>query len=646
MGNACGGARISHRPSIDVLGAMRATPFFVYLSEEELRSLARCCTVVCLKDQQELHAGEDEVFVVAEGELILSTVLPTQSLRDKATNKSLEETLFLCKKRVGDVCNRGAADGTAQDQVATVYQKATKWVDSLTITANGDTVLLKLDGDARRRAFLKANPESAKVLSMVQNQRIATFLRGLPFMADVRDGQVNLLAGMCRYEALPPGRVIVSEGESGDKLYIIIAGSCRVCAAGEGKGERGGEGASGTPTASPDAPPGRSRSFFARKAPRPAPPAPPAGGGATVALLGQGQHFGETALLLDIPRTSTVKSAEKVLLVSVQKADFRNFLKVAPAAQARMQLLMQERIVQLLSQMDAGIFHGMDAERLVHLAAACEVQERAEGDVIFREGDIGDGMYVIIHGAVGIYAGDGAVELGRVVGGAYFGEMALVSHQARQATCKALSPCILLKVTQENFRRFFCDVPDKIAEFTIRLLTCDAELVHFLHHARGRAAFHQYLKSEYATENFAFWDSVEAFKGRFPELDEAGRRAAAERVLEAHIGAAAELEVNISSSLKEEIHRAMERDAVPASIFESAQAAVYTLLVRDNFARWKASPLFGEFLASIGMFVGDFIADEDTSRAEKREIDRSRKASMHTGGTFALRGAEPGRPPP
>lgn len=62
------------------------------------------------------------------------------------------------------------------------------------------------------------------------------------------------------------------------------------------------------------------------------------------------------------------------------------------------------------------------------------------GEVIFREGDPGEAMYVVLEGQVMISKlihGAGEEALAFLERGAYFGEMALIDHERRSATAKA-----------------------------------------------------------------------------------------------------------------------------------------------------------------------------------------------------------------
>ena len=79
-----------------------------------------------------------------------------------------------------------------------------------------------------------------------------------------------------------------------------------------------------------------------------------------------------------------------------------------------------------------------------------------DGDVVFREGDPGSAFYFVAAGEVRVVAGgkplDGrptrAVELTRLLEGALFGEMALMTDQARTASIQVVGEADLLEVSR------------------------------------------------------------------------------------------------------------------------------------------------------------------------------------------------------
>jgi CRP-like cAMP-binding protein len=80
------------------------------------------------------------------------------------------------------------------------------------------------------------------------------------------------------------------------------------------------------------------------------------------------------------------------------------------------------------------------------------VRERAlkAGDVVFRHGDPGDALYVVVSGSLGVLD-EQEQELAKLGEGDAFGEMALVSGGTRTATVRAESDALLLAVSKDDF---------------------------------------------------------------------------------------------------------------------------------------------------------------------------------------------------
>jgi CRP/FNR family transcriptional regulator, cyclic AMP receptor protein len=72
------------------------------------------------------------------------------------------------------------------------------------------------------------------------------------------------------------------------------------------------------------------------------------------------------------------------------------------------------------------------------------------GTVVFRAGDTGDSMYAVLEGEVELDVKGTVVE--RVGPGGVFGEMALIEHEPRVATARAVTACQLVRVDEKRFR--------------------------------------------------------------------------------------------------------------------------------------------------------------------------------------------------
>lgn len=96
------------------------------------------------------------------------------------------------------------------------------------------------------------------------------------------------------------------------------------------------------------------------------------------------------------------------------------------------------------------ILSALGDEQLADLSRHVEVRRFALDQVIMREGDPGDGAYVVSSGAVAIttqrQGGQSAAALAMLGRGQVFGEMALLDQQPRSATATAAAEttCLFL----------------------------------------------------------------------------------------------------------------------------------------------------------------------------------------------------------
>jgi voltage-gated potassium channel len=82
------------------------------------------------------------------------------------------------------------------------------------------------------------------------------------------------------------------------------------------------------------------------------------------------------------------------------------------------------------------------------------------GDIVFREGDQGKGMYFISRGRLEVLSGDGKQVLAVLSDGDIFGETALLRGQPRNASVRAVGYCDLYTLDKHSFDRILTDYPE------------------------------------------------------------------------------------------------------------------------------------------------------------------------------------------
>ena len=126
---------------------------------------------------------------------------------------------------------------------------------------------------------------------------------------------------------------------------------------------------------------------------------------------------------------------------------------------------MQQRLtashVDLLAKV--GLFAGLDRLAMARLAAHLEPILVSDQTDICRQGDPGDSLYLIARGTCAIFVatpdGSAAVQVGTLVEGDFFGEMALLTDEPRAATVRAVGAAEALRLERAPFLDLFSREP-------------------------------------------------------------------------------------------------------------------------------------------------------------------------------------------
>lgn len=243
-------------------------------------------------------------------------------------------------------------------------------------------------------------------------------LRGVPFLAHLPLATLGGAASRLVRRAVPAGTTIIHQGAHGDRFHVLVRGRAEVSI-----------------------------------------------DGTRVSMLGPGDHFGELALLHDVPRLATVRLVEDGEIASITRTDFLTALAVggnqgdavaaldpdlvADAAEVAVDANHEDLLTRLPLLRRAGL------EDLGWLATQATEVRMPAGQVVYREGDEPDDFWVVVDGAVEVLV-DG-LTVRTIERGGWFGELGLLHDEPRRATVRSIAPTTLMRVDGAAFLRVAAD---------------------------------------------------------------------------------------------------------------------------------------------------------------------------------------------
>jgi CRP-like cAMP-binding protein/thioredoxin reductase/Pyruvate/2-oxoacid:ferredoxin oxidoreductase delta subunit len=183
--------------------------------------------------------------------------------------------------------------------------------------------------------------------------------------------------------------------------------------------------------------------------------------------IGAGEFFGELGLVSGRRRSSTVKAGGDCVLVEAPRRAMLKLIAQVEAVRRTVDETFMKRAVRAyLAPMLP------DAELTELVTDGVQVRRCAGGELLFKEGDQPDGLYLIRRGSVMIsrtIAGREVV-LSYLSAGNYVGEMALLTDTPRTATVKAAVTTEAVVLNAETFKRVLARNPEWRQEMEARFL--------------------------------------------------------------------------------------------------------------------------------------------------------------------------------
>jgi CRP-like cAMP-binding protein len=129
---------------------------------------------------------------------------------------------------------------------------------------------------------------------------------------------------------------------------------------------------------------------------------------------------------------------------------------------------------RLLAGVD--LFATLDEQQRRAIASATRTRTYGDGEVIVKQGNPGDSMFVVGTGGASVVLEPDRRPVATIERGGYFGEMSLLTGEARTATVLARGDTLVLEIDADVFRRIATVSPDAVERIGVAAATRRAEL--------------------------------------------------------------------------------------------------------------------------------------------------------------------------
>jgi cAMP-dependent protein kinase regulator len=233
--------------------------------------------------------------------------------------------------------------------------------------------------------------KTSEQLQRLSNSVVKNFL-----FSSLDEDSLKTVIGALKEMKLPIGSEVIKQGDEGDFFYVVESGQV---------------------------------SFYVD--------------GVKVSSSGPGSSFGELALMYNSPRAATAIAETDLVLWALDRLTFRRILlaKTSRKRQLYESFLKEVPVLSRLSSYERS-----------KLADALDTESYKPGDVIIKEGEVGENFYLIETGEADVVKDcEGVVS--HLKRGDYFGEVSLLNDLPRQASVIAKTDMKVATLDKRGFQR-------------------------------------------------------------------------------------------------------------------------------------------------------------------------------------------------
>ena len=179
--------------------------------------------------------------------------------------------------------------------------------------------------------------------------------------------------------------------------------------------------------------------------------------------MGPGELVGEIGLIVGGEHSADVYAVEDSEVIIISDAAFERIIDQYPDVIQKMIAIIQHRLrrSQLVANLPR-LFGKLGEEMIQYIEAHVEWIYLKGADFLFREGDEGDSVYILINGrlrAVSVDEYGNEQVLNEIERGETIGEIALITGEARTASIYAIRDSELVKLSKSTFEKITTEYP-------------------------------------------------------------------------------------------------------------------------------------------------------------------------------------------
>lgn len=172
----------------------------------------------------------------------------------------------------------------------------------------------------------------------------------------------------------------------------------------------------------------------------------------SVAVMHEGDFFGEMALLSGTPRMATVKADTDVVVLEFPRESMGPVIVKHPGVRANLELFHRDRMLANLIRANP-LLQLLSLDERVALTQAFQPCKFAAGEVVLEEGAAGEAVFLLLRGRCSVSQKNASAEYPALVEGDAFGEISVLTKLPVSATITAKEPVLALCVLADDFRK-------------------------------------------------------------------------------------------------------------------------------------------------------------------------------------------------